>query len=136
VQRIAAVAVGLGAGWCELGSTLHEAQQQVAVAEMPAALGGWFLFERALTAVGHLSSRLLVFAAFRRRSLCLGLAALLLFAVVDGIADHEQIVLARRGASGADDLGTTTYLAESVATTLELLLAWLALRPRPERAAR
>jgi hypothetical protein len=139
MRTLAAVAVGLGAGWCELGSTLYEAQQdmahqQVAVAEIPAALGGWFLFERALTAAGHVSSRLLVFAAFRRHSLWPGLAAVVLFALVDGIAVHERIVLARGGASGAEDIGTTTYLVESVTTTFELLLAWLLLRPRPARA--
>jgi hypothetical protein len=133
LRTLAAVAVGLGAGWFELGSTLLEAQKEVAVAAMPEALGGWFLFERAITAAGHVSSRLLVFAAFRRRSVWLGLAAVALFAVVDGIAVHEQLVLARPrapGASDADDLGATTYLAESVAMPLELLLAWLALRPR------
>src|SRR5262249_34877428 len=110
LRTLAAVAVGLGAGWCELGSTLLQAHQQVQVAEVPAARGGWFLFERWLTAAGHVSSRLLVFAAFRRRSAWLGLAAVVLFAVVDGIAVHEQLVLARpghssaAGASGADDL--------------------------------
>ena len=135
LRTIAAVAVGLGAGWCELCSTLLEAHKEVAVAAMPTALGGWFLFERALTAAGHVSSRLLVFAAFQRRSVWLGLAAVALFAVVDGIAVHEQLVQARPGASGTDDLGAATYVAESVATPLELLLVWLLLRPRTDRAA-
>jgi hypothetical protein len=63
------------AGW-EPGAINHEAFPTL------------FLVERALTVVGHVSSRLIVFSALQRRSVGRFCIALLLFAVVDGVATY------------------------------------------------
>jgi hypothetical protein len=75
----------LGIGALEAVATGAEA----APASMPAA-AAWlfFLLERALTLVGHVSSRVLVYVALRARWALPAALAVLLFACVDGVATY------------------------------------------------
>jgi membrane protein YdbS with pleckstrin-like domain len=57
----------------------------------PAAVWLFFLLERAITLVGHVSSRVLVYVALRAKWLFPALMALILFASVDGVAAYGDI---------------------------------------------
>ena len=52
---------------------------------------GQLLFERALSLLGHISSRLLVYASLSHRKLLPGLLAFILFALVDGTAAYGTL---------------------------------------------
>lgn len=133
--RIAdAVAVGLGAGLIELLDATKQGWGQVSdayggdarITMLPAAFGSAFLIERSLTSAGHVSSRLLVFAAIRRRSVLVATLAVTMFAAVDGTASYCAI-------AGIDLTEGSRYGfyfgGVALVTAIEFGLSYLLLKP-------
>jgi hypothetical protein len=133
VRTVDAVAVGAGAGvfelccalfagWSEMRETLGT---DAHVSLCPASFGWGFLVERGLTLAGHVSSRLLLFAAFRARRIPLALAAVALFAAVDSAATYFVI----RGVDLTEGGAQAGFLGGVAAVTaVEVALALLGLR--------
>ncbi|MHC4108761.1 MAG: hypothetical protein ACYS6Z_17790 [Planctomycetota bacterium] len=99
---------------------------------MPAA-AAWlfFLLERAITLVGHVSSRVLVYVALRARWLFPAAVAVLLFACVDGVTAQGEAA----GWDWKSVAGRGRFiLFLAIAGAVEAALAWWAWRTARARA--